>query len=112
MVKGGEIGAIYCDLDLLWLKRKIRDCPFSLAANHSTYYCGNIVRLGADLPGETDPVRKGIGNFIYEKFSSSLINLGVAQLMNIILKDRKCLDYKSHEYFEEKTRKLLLLTKN
>ena len=39
-------------------------------------------------------------------------NLGVAQLMNIILKDRKCLDYKSHEYFEEKTRKLLLLTKN
>ena len=50
--------------------------------------------------------------WIYEKFSSSTINLGVAQLMNIILKDRKCLDYKSHEYFEEKTRKLLLLTKN
>ena len=28
----------------------------------STYYCGNIIRLGVNLPGETDPVRKGIGN--------------------------------------------------
>ena len=41
-----------------------------------------------------------------------MINLGVAQLMNIILKDRESPYYKSHEYFEEKTRKLLLLTKN
>ena len=41
-----------------------------------------------------------------------MINLGVAQLIDIILKDHKCLDYESHEYFEEKTRKLLLLTKN
>ena len=39
-------------------------------------------------------------------------NLGVAQLIDIIPKDSKCLDYKSHEYFEEKTRKFLLLTKN
>ena len=31
-------------------------------------------------------------------------NLGVAQLIDIIPKDRKCLDYESHEYFEEKTR--------
>ena len=42
-----------------------------------------------------------------------MIKLGVAQLIDIILfKDRKCLDYENHEYFEEKTRKLLLLTKN
>ena len=41
-----------------------------------------------------------------------MINLGVAQLTDIILKDRKCLDYENHESFEEKTRKLLLLTKN
>ena len=41
-----------------------------------------------------------------------MLNLAVAQLIDIIPKDRKCLDYESHEYFEEKTRKLLLLTKN
>ena len=35
-----------------------------------------------------------------------MINLGVAQLIDIILKDRKCLDYESHDYFWE------LLTKN
>lgn len=41
-----------------------------------------------------------------------MINLGVAQLIYIILKDHKCLHYENHEHFEEKTRKLLLLTKN
>ena len=41
-----------------------------------------------------------------------MINWGVAQLIDIIPKDCKCLDYESHEYFEVKTRKFLLLTKN